>query len=448
MKLKSIFDNHNHLVFQLASRKIDELKYKIQLMDLNSDCQYLILEQLSMIDLYSVTKTCKYYESLGGTILQRKLAKKMVIFTQLNPYVTFDSIFKETDENVKIESVSAAKKLLKQFGRHIRNLKLQHVSPPGPLDRGPLEEVYKLIQDYCSETLTQFNYGWNTDNFFKYVKIPFKNVETVSLEDYVINLSNNQLMFQQIFPSIRNLHLNLVRMQNVSAITTHFPNLVHLNINIGSFNGYINEPIAIDLIRKNPQIRSLNLKNVNSNLLQIVSENLVNLEQLTLSFYIEQDPNVRIYFEHVKSFRMDINIHQSIPSSITFGENLKEFESNAHPKDHKYINFVKNYKHLKKIRINGVETLNNYDIKQLAAANLNVVDMFLTCDISVEEEVLVKLIENSHQLERLQLSMTVKNAFIESAISMLQSRLQNEWILKVDRSGTSLQIFFDKKFHD
>lgn len=262
------------------------------------------------------------------------------------------------------------------------------------------------------DTLTQFHFEWIRDDFFDYMTMPFKNVHNLSVTDEMLGLGNNRLNFQQMFPSLRNLHLNHVHIQNIRTLELEYPHMdyLHADINRFDYRGSLTPHVITRLMKLNPQIKSINLNIINTSMLLVISNHLRQLE------------------------------------NITFGEQLEEFELKTFPRDHKYTDFIINNRNLKKITMN-VYCFNDDDIQRLASANLNAVEISLICDFGVEDDNLVKLIENSHQLERLHLIMMVKHEFFESAISTLQSRLQNEWILKVDRIGILLHIFIARQYH-
>lgn len=409
---------------------------KTELKDLNEDCLRLIFNQLHVTSLFSLAKTSKYFDIIVEDVIKRRLSKRMVVFSMLHPSKSPYLIFEENKESVKVRYVEAAIEFLKKFSQYIRNLKIKDILPRRHMPRR-LNEVYRLIHEHCSETLTEFQYEWMNDNFFDFITIPFTNVQTVSMTGNVFSSSIN-LDFQQMFPVIRILHLNWVRIQNTSKITLEYPHLetLYIEIHTDSSDDTVNEPVVIDLIRKNPQIQSISLKNVHSNLLQIVSETLINLEQLTVDSYLEAKSTAKIHFEQMKSFKISNGFFRSMISNISFGEHLEEFEVIAHFRDHKYIDFIEKNRNLKKIFVYGpFGLLDNHDIQRLAAADLNVTEMSISFDIDIEGENLVQLVNNCKQLKQLHLTMIPTNQFtsfkpeIKEIISMLSKEFENRFVL-------------------
>lgn len=411
-------------------------------MELNVDCQCLIFEGLQTNDLYALTKTNKYYANFAGQIFGQRLAKANVIFNTLNRSEL--GITEKTSHDlrwIKIQNTKVAFDILKRFGRYIRFLKIES-SEQKHLERGPNEisEVYNLIQEHCSESLLSFHYkATKDDNFFEHVKRPFKSVQNVLLEYDVIGLGNDRLNFQQIFPALRSLHINMVKIDDASALTHHFPCLI--NVIVASLDAYVNHAIVPELVRKNPQILSITLDNIFENVLRDVATNLVNLEELTLCNILEDNLNTNIHFEQVKIFRVCSPSEPSMPANIRFSdEQLEEFDANIDSHDHKYIDFIERNRNLKKIHLYGHYGLDRNDTERLASANLSVLEMSLYCWIEVDVEILVRLIKNSKQLTRFHIKIDSNERTQEDFTETLRSSLENEWILNMELTQNSIDV--------
>lgn len=402
-------------------------------MDLNDDCQYLIFDHLRMNSLYSLARTSKYFEETVGNFVRRIFARKIMVLDFFSDYSKqYDYII--TDEFIEIRNVRMAIKILTQFGRYIQNLKLQDVLIGKNIDEKRIKELYHVIHEHCSDTLSQLHLKLIDFDFFEFAKKPFTNVKNISLlQGKLKSLGNRQFNFQEMFPAMRILRLDSFRIDNKSALTLDFPKLEQLSADIATtqYSDYVTEPVIAELIRKNPQIRSVVLSHLSLDLLKVVANTLVNLEQLTVHLlsYSDQE-DATIHFEHVKSFTISNIIAKRLPSEITFA-NLEEFKSHTLLGDDKYIDFIENNRNLKKICINGTKGLSNGDIERLASANLNVVEMFIVCDRNFGGEHLVQLIENSKNLKRLHLKIlsTKRNesfdSEMEEKIQILRKQLGN-----------------------
>lgn len=408
----------------------DKLKPKTQFMDLNIDCHILILEHLQMLDLCTLARTSEYFSNLAENVLRLTFSKKMVVFSTLS----LSKGLLETARIIQVWDVRSAVDILKTFGPNIRNILIDNISE----HHDKQKEVFELIQEYCSETLTQFHYHGNRNNYFEYITKPFKNVHNVSLAGQVTSLNNYQFNFQELFPELHSLYFDNVCMQNTSSIALHFPHLEYLYAGIWSnkYTGYVTASVIMNIIRKNPQIRSINFKRATPQLLKIAADFLPNLESLELSYYEENQHDLDIHFKHVKSFKVHFCPKQTVPSGISFGDSLEEYQFQAYPQNHRYTDFIVNNRNLKKIR--GKFGLENRDIEQLAAADLNVVEMSIACHHYVRAANLVKLIENCKKLKRLHLSIDSNLPIYEIATS-LRERFESEWIIDVKYDSMVLE---------
>lgn len=119
-------------------QNIDNSNLKVQLINLNEDCQLLIFEKLSVTDLCSLSETSEYFSKIVAEVMRRKCAKKMVIFDTLSSSslpsssssssssssFSHSDVSKETNESIEIKNVETVVKFLTKFGRNIRNLKI------------------------------------------------------------------------------------------------------------------------------------------------------------------------------------------------------------------------------------------------------------------------------------------------------------------------------------
>lgn len=362
-----------------------------------------------------------------------------MIFSNLFPYATQYLDFEEADNYIRVQYEETAANIVRRFGRNIRKLKMENVQMSGFIDHRSTRDIYKLLQEHCADTLNQFHFDWMKEDFFEHVSKPFKNVHIVSLDKEVVGLENDRL--NQVFPSMRSLYLNHVQNQNISTLASKYPNLEHLQAvyNVNQYHlGYVTETVITEIIRLNPQIKSIDLSNVNGILLQFISNHLKNLEKLTIYNYDDEN-QIPIYFKYVKIFKIGQCKTQSMPAHITFDEHLEDFEVGAHPRDRKYIDFILNNKNLKKICITAGSPyygLESVDIQRLASANLDVVEMSMMYGMDASVEDFVTLIENCKHLNRLHINMYSMFSHMNDIVQMLRQQLTpNEWIVNTNEYG-------------
>lgn len=221
------------------------------------------------------------------------------------------------------------------------------------------------MKEKCSDTLVELQVYYLWTDFLGTIIKPFKNVKTVILNggNQFMNSNSVRMNFSEMFPAVSSLTFNNVRTKNTSKFALNYPHLEHLSVLIQEFNERVstscmNERVVMELIRMNPQIQSIDLTDASDHLLEMITHELPMLKQLQLNGFIRQHDNViNIHFEHVKSFTIGTH-SEDWQKFITFSNELEVFE-NADLHHHDYIAFMKQYRHLKHIKIHGINYIDN-----------------------------------------------------------------------------------------
>lgn len=404
----------------------------------NNGCNKLTLDGWTTFDLYSLANTKEDYWNLVEDDLKERLQRKMVIFTSLLPSPDHDD-FDETDDYIRIRHAPTALQLLRDFGPYLRRLTIEHV--PQNSDFQTSKAVFELIQEQCTDTLEQLHLKRLGHYFFLNTTTPFKNVVNVSLTAEVSAIGNQQFDLSQLFPNLRHLYLSYVNTWNLNRLIVNYPNLVNLYVDVYQFDipEFVSEREAIEIVKKNPQIRSLTLRRVQPNLLKAVAENAKNLEQFELYEYDEKaNETNHFHFDSVKRFKLSENVVRSMPENITFSS-LDEIQVQAYPRDSWYIRFAETHRNLKKFEIIGPFTLRNDEIVRLAAAKLNLTEISIYTDKDVKAESIVELIQSGNQLNRVQLKMDAPDSTVLTTIWALRNHFECEWQIIVRRNVVYLQ---------
>lgn len=223
--------------------------------------------------------------------------------------------------------------------------------------------ILKAIDAHCRESLVEFslNYrGCNVNNVFKQFTRPFKNVEDLSLELYNTNeqTEDHQLRFNKVFPNIRQLNIDFNRLGGSPLIGCELPKLD--NLEIGSSFGYnyeLNEPILIDLLKRNPQITHLSLHRPPFQVFQYVKKYLISLKELIINELIEVGTNSEkieeISLPTVNSLDLLIFQENCRPTNrILFNANvLREISLGCKSgrQNDDYVNFLLKYPKIQKL---------------------------------------------------------------------------------------------------
>lgn len=376
-------------------------KNQTQIVDLNWDCQLLIVKELDLISLISLAETNNHFYILVAEILRLKFSKKLIVFSfpYINDKITLH--IHEEGDYIKIQNWRDALKVLKLYGHLIRNLKIHH----NMLPTNKAKSIYTFVNMYCSETLKQLNLINSCENFFHEFSRPFQRVENVSLHGKFDKLSNSKFNFSEMFPAMQRLSLEMIKVEDIGWIDQQFAHLIHLNVFIWGRNQTHEcflESMTVTLIRRNPQIRSLLLRNPTPKLLSFIANELHSLDSLELHSFDETNyRSDKITFNSVRVFKVQHGF-QSAPKSIAFNK-IESFITDGFPrKCSKWIEFVKKNQCLKTLRVIQ-RHLDNEDVSQLAVANLNLTELSAGFDQNVKNETIVQLIENSKYLEKIEL---------------------------------------------
>lgn len=427
-----MFQKQPHSLDAAVQNPIDlsnEFDLTNDFIDLNIDCKLLIFDYLPISDLVSLVSTNKFFSTLMRAVLTRRFSEKELIFEtryRVDEYI-------ETSDRIHIRLESNAIWTLEQFGPYIQSIKLADLKVSEP-------KVYKLIDEYCSETLVHLNLDYLHENFFEFMKTPFKKVQTISLSGLIYTLASDELGFSDMFPALRYLRISgytkLSTQFDLNALRLDFPLLEHLSVDIDKFpdvRSLATESMTMEIIENSPNIRILALTNASSKLLKFVAEKLPNLEKLEIYAYNEGIHRDNIHFEHVKIFRVGKSFHQSMPTHFTFSE-LEEFQVQPNPCDGKYIDFIIANGQLKKIEVFEEFGLTDDDLLRLSLAKLNVTEMKIVCDFNIQNDRIIQIVQNCEHLERFELRIPISAAKLETILIELKEEFDNDWnINQIDK---------------
>lgn len=247
------------------------------LANVNTDIQWLILDQMSISDSMKMAEVNQKFLLLTQNAVGVKLKTKTVIFS--SPYSTlsnYSSDIKETDDSIQIKSYPTISKFLEFFGELIENLKIiQSISDKNA------NSIYEMVHRYCNKTLREITLDTARTNFTEW-PAPYERVEVVNLGGYLRNLLDMKLNLNEMFPSMKELKIRWVDFLNTTdKLVLEYPLLEVLEVDV---TGQITENIVNEIVRKNLQIKVLIIHNASDEYKQFVrdelSEELGNLEKL------------------------------------------------------------------------------------------------------------------------------------------------------------------------
>lgn len=372
--------------------------------NLNEDIHYLVLENLILDDLMRFAQTNKYFSILAASVFQTKCSKKIV---EVLPFLSDQNGIHDTGDRLYIKHPQTISRFLRQFGGWIHKMKVNYRESYYDIPE-VMKKTSELINLYCSDSLTELVVSDKDAIFVSQITKPFKRVEYLE----IVGDFNNLNGLNEKFPAMKNLSLPSTTINNMTSIYHHFANLVELNVNF--FDGYsygqpkFQESEIEEVLKKNPQIRSLKMHGPTEYILRVASELLPDLEYIRIepswSPFEISDSVPKFLFKNVKTLelkviRSDRHIKR-FPASIEF-ENLEELRSTISSKSGFgwWIDFIQKNKHLKKFySIDGC--INNADLIKFAQITNNLKEISVTLCENVEGSSVVKLVEANQQVER------------------------------------------------
>lgn len=412
---------------------------------MNEDCQFLILEHLSLPELVSIIETNEYFKNITADVFKRKFSKKLIKLHSpfSNSYKDCQAV--EMDDGVKLHNFKMIFKVLRHFGHLIKKLEIEYRSETCS---SGFRIINELINVYCSKSLTHLHVLNTIPQLFDDYKKPFENVLNISFPGSYESLGNSEFSLTELFPSVQRMSLSNIRVINTKCINSVFPHLEYVDAEICSPQDEecFTEADLMKFIRKNPHIRSLKLRFVTRQFLKFIAENLKNLETLQLNMYHDDDVNGEIRFDNLHSLKMMFSI-VSMPSNTSF-KSLTDFQTDAQPKRcSRWIDFVENSKTLTKLGATG-RSLRDSEIERLALAKLNLTEVVLMIGVGVEDETLVQLIKNSKNLKKINLIKFItstSNREVENAMKSTVKILKNNFRTMWNVNSSRFQITLDKK---
>lgn len=418
---------------------IDSSSKLTKLDEINVDSLLRVCDYLRIVDLNSLGLINRYLFSVTREATRSRFSQKTVKFN-----IFLGRAMDESVKKIHINRELDSRQIVKEFGSSIQKMEIAVLSSR----EEAIDGFMKLVEEHCSETLVQLNLV-NTQNFklLRNILRPFKNVQSIELRNE-INLSNDNLNLNEMFPSLRRLSLpSSFDTQNFTKLDLKFPVLEHLKLGfLTDYNGI--KPFIANIIQKNAQIRSVDLEFPEWNMIKFIADHLPNLEHLNIFDYSSVEFNAEdrsnIHFEHLKTFK---GIGE-FPEMITFGDKIEYFRIYEPMKNTKFIDVIESSKSLKKLEIHTASLCLPFDedsMARLTAAQLNINKMYFTLDGNIGTSSIIKFIESCKYLEYFNLHLLQGENEVFEIAEILHKHFQNQWTLDVI-NGEKLYIVLQKKY--
>lgn len=294
---------------------------------MNLDCQLEFLEQLRLVELMDMAKTSTYYEGLVANVFKRKYAKKTFMISD-----SFEEsmMMPPFDREIVQININMAANILSTFGHMMEKVLINY----NPFNETQSRKINEYVSNYCSESLIELYFYGCTENPLIGMPKQFQKVKAVSFVPFggkMVPIGNETHNINDFFPELQRLHLVVEYWENADFINLAYPYLKELKL--GLMVNSIDVAVIEELLTKNSQIQSLELKSTSLLLLKKVNDIVPNLEKLSYDVDIfgqneEFNYEGEIRFKNVK--RLSISFSE-IPLNVVFDQLEEvEFDNNVH----------------------------------------------------------------------------------------------------------------------
>lgn len=406
--------------------------------DLCLEVQLLIVEELDYPSLLQIAEINEYFSILATDVFRRKYSTRNITLAdfskcknlaKVQPDIglisaILTSIGKNPkkwehshcvfNDHIEIYQVEETLMTLKHFGHVIQQLNILYFN----MEENDAKIIAEYIDKYCTKTLIHIGFASHYQSIFQYLNVPFQMVENVSFQNSISYIKNEALPMNDLFPVLR--HLTLCSFESAAIdnfyIVSHLPHLEHLTFDAKHSYSHFEE--IVQLIKKNPQIQSIDLKDITPRFLGSIASLLPNLKMLAL---LARFDNIdEIHFENVTKFEATRSL--MAPENISFS-NLDELWIKCDENQcDKWRVFVEKYRNLRRLHVRSSSISNDQFERLTNLPNLEDVSVFLLDEHLIGIETVVKFMESHGKLKSFQL-----NSCKEIDKEILYGKFQREW---------------------
>lgn len=190
-----------------------------------------------------------------------------------------------------------------------------------------------------------------------------------------------------------------------------------------SYDAYSHRHQIERLIRKNPQIRSIETRYFPANYVKVINELLPNVENVTVSTL--NYSGSELIFTHVKKFDLNEDQPETI-GSLSFSqlETMKMvYKASLH---NVWLDFFRKHQNISKLYLRQREYVNEFRVPlvDITAQLHNLTEVTILVQHHLNIEVVNQFFENHQQLGKL---VYMKNNFQTAEQERLRERFQREW---------------------
>lgn len=360
-------------------------KNRIQLMDLNSDCLCIILEQLDIQALSDMALTNKHFHYWANIVFQRKFSNRRVVVGSRSIEKLFDS-----RDDFIVVNTNFTGSFLKAFANSIKRLTIASSFLTTKRD----ESIATLINEHCSQTLEDFRL--EGDIFLlKDIHRPYENVKSATFQSSGL-VRGATVKLNKLFPNLQHLDLHYYS-SNPESFECNFPLLMDLHVGSGFYSTFYTR-----LITENPQVQKIRSSYVDVDFLQNVNQLLPQLHALEIVMGSNHANSSSICFENLKELSIHIDHEKDWFDMVSFKqlESLElvcEIYANDRFIKQSWIDFVASNMDLKKLNVTGV-LVDESGLQTLTKPS-KLIEVNIVCDRDIREEAIIAFLEANQEIK-------------------------------------------------
>lgn len=432
MKLNAFYNKYFSIfAFQIGDDKAQ--RKSLDFIDLNDDVVLQILEKFPFADLVSFAGISEYYLSLAQNVFKRRYSDRLFEVSPGKELPEMD--LKDVDNMIYLQELNTVQNVLEKFGKFIRKLQVHYGNMRFGYavdHRRTMDAVNRLVNLHCANTVTHLIVHDNGDHFFKLMENPFTRVEYLAVFGHHNNPNGVNITFGDMFPALRNLSLPATLIDQSDSIDRHFEHLVELNASFYEYSqthGHhhvIPENVIKSILIKNPQIRSLKVRELSATLLEVANDVLPKLEHLCIAQSTLFDEIFRtkskIIIKSVKNLKLLYAVSQ-MPSNIEF-KNLEELHVTIDSGSDSgwWIDFIAKNPQLTKFGINN-GCVDDTALLRFASVNSNLTDYSMALCANVQHLTVVHFVKNNWNVDKFHFT---RNEHTDDVLLRTAEALQNQ----------------------
>lgn len=418
---------------------VNSIRPTIKFTDMNIDVQYLILDELKIDELIFIGAMNKQLNAIARSIFHRKYQDYTIFLQRMNdgeqkfqawreqdvePYSPFIGIF-----NYKLEL-----NVLQYFGDDIQKLGID-----GPkLQNERYDNVIKFAKTYAAKSVTHLFALMTLEQLEQLSS--FKNVEHLYV--HIVGEKNeDEIRLSNLFPKVKRLDLVLLEQFKYKWLNCEMPHLEHVKAKYVFGTASKGEPIEA-MLRRNNQIRRLEIKDFPSDFVMVVHKYLPNIEHLIIdseNFQITEP----IHFTNVSVFELS-SYHPISIGLLTFSHlNALNMRYTSRHDDNfaEWMKFFRNHQNISKLHVHEYSNneMSETDLIELTNSMHNLTELTLDMFKYKNPEVLYGIVQRHTKLTAFRLNVGYN---LRADIIMLQERFKRDWNV---RDSYRYDLWIEKK---